>query len=272
MKLPRMLASLALALPGLALAQYVPSYPPALITPPAALQGNPFLQYTPMPAAPVVVPAPALPTLPSFPSLPNLSIPGLGFNPLLMFGSGQPVSDKPYTMRQTIPPEAKRQMMQLMMPIMTNVFRMSMPDAMSWMSHKYKAKPGLSFDDVLESMNLRANKLNFKYVGSNLMWKDFKAVLNDQDAPRIEVHSYCDIKVGRDLLKISPEFLVFLPCRIGVMEDANKDVWVMMLDWSLDWVAGYQGQLGITDDLAKGALEIRDKMDQIMRAAANGDL
>jgi hypothetical protein len=40
----------------------------------------------------------------------------------------------------------------------------------------------------------------------------------------------------------------------------------------MDWVAGYQGSLGITDDLAKGALDIRDKMDQIMKAAANGDL
>jgi uncharacterized protein (DUF302 family) len=265
----------AVAMPMAASAQtappgYTPALPPVLVSPPAMLPGNPFLQYMPAPAAaPMAVPAPALPSLPNLSAIP---IPGLGFNPLLMFGSGQPVSDKPYTMRQTIPPEAKRQMMQLMMPLMTNVFRMSMPDAMSWMSHKYKAKKGLSFDDVLESMNLRANKLNFKYVGSNLMWKDFRAVLNDQDAPRIEVHSYCDIKVGRDLLKISPEFLVFLPCRIGIMEDANKDIWVMMLDWNLDWVKGYEGSMGVTPELAKGAIDIRDKMDEIMRAGANGDL
>jgi uncharacterized protein (DUF302 family) len=215
---------------------------------------------------------PVLPGLPSLPALPDIAIPGLGYNPLTLFAPSVQGPVKPYTMRKTIPPEAKRQMMQLMMPLMTNVMRMSMPDAMSWMSHKYKAKPGLSFDDVLESMNLRANKLNFKYVGSNLMWKDFKAVLNDQDAPRIEVHSYCDIAVGRDLLKISPEFLVFLPCRIGIMEDANKDIWVMMLDWNLDWVKGYEGSMGVTPELAKGAIEIRDKMDEIMRAGANGDL
>ena len=277
------LFALAWALPNLAGAQYTPSFPPNLITPPA--QGNPFMQYTPLPQGPVMgLPLPSLPNLPSLPSLPglpglpslpNLSavpIPGLGFNPLLVFGSGQPASVKPYTMRQTIPPEAKRQMMQMMMPIMTNVLRMSMPDAMAWMSHKYKAKPGLSFDDVLESMNLRANQLNFKYVGSNLMWKDFRAVLDDKEAPRIEVHSYCDIKVGRDLLKISPEFLVFLPCRIGVMEDANKDIWVMMLDWNLDWVGGYEGAMGVTPELAKGAIDIRNKMDEIMRAGANGEL
>ena len=278
-------ALLALALPGLAAAQYVPGYPPALVTPPTAIQGNPFLQFMAPAAAPLAAPAvpalpglPGLPNLSALPGLPNLSnlsaipLPGLGFNPLMMLGSGQPVSDKPYSMRQTIPPEAKRQMMQMAMPIMTNVLRLSMPDAMAWMSHKYKAKPGLSFDDVLESMNLRANQLNFKYVGSNLMWKDFRAVLDDKEAPRIEVHSYCDIKVGRDLLKISPEFLVFLPCRIGVMEDANKDIWVMMLDWNLDWVGGYEGAMGVTPELAKGAIDIRNKMDEIMRAGANGEL
>jgi uncharacterized protein (DUF302 family) len=260
------LALLGLVLSTAAAAQYVPSQPPAAITPPA--QANPFMQYMPVPAAPMVLP---VPTLPALPALPNLSIPGLGFNPLIILGSGQPISDKPYSMRQTIPPEAKRQMMQMMMPFMTNVFRMSMPDAMAWMSHKYKAKPGLKFDEVLESMNLRANKLNFKYVGSNLMWKDFQAVLGDMDAPRIEVHSYCDIKVGRDLLKISPEFLVFLPCRIGIMEDANKDIWVMMLDWDLSWVKGYEAAMGVTPELAQGAIEIRNKMDEIMRAGANGE-
>jgi uncharacterized protein (DUF302 family) len=86
------------------------------------------------------------------------------------------------------------------------------------------------------------------------------------------VHSYCDIAVGRDLLKISPEFLVFLPCRIAIMEDANKDIWVMMLDWNMDWVAGYEGSMAITPELAKGANDIRRKMEDIMRAAANGDL
>ncbi|HNF89348.1 MAG TPA: DUF302 domain-containing protein [Thiobacillaceae bacterium] len=227
----------------------IPALPGGLAGPGAP---NPYLQWLPVQ------------TMPATP-------PFLGM-PIPLIGPLYPAPTKPYSMRPAIPQETKRQMMQMMMPMMTNVMRMSMADAMNWMAHKYKAKPGLSFDDVLESMNLRANKLNFKYVGSNLMWKDFKAVLNDQEAPRIEVHSFCDIKVGRDLLKISPEFLVFLPCRIAVMEDANKEIWVMMLDWSMDWVAGYQGQLGITDELSRGALDIRDKMDLIMRAAANGDL
>jgi uncharacterized protein (DUF302 family) len=213
---------------------------------------NPYLQWMPIPIMPTTLPFAGM--------------------PIPLIGSLTPAPTRPYTIRPGIPQQTKRQMMQMMMPMMSNVMRMSMPDAMNWFAHKIKAKPGLSFDDVMDSMMLAANKQNFKYVGSNLMWKDFQAVLGDKEAPRIEVHSFCDIAVGRDLLKISPEFLVFLPCRIGVMEDADKNIWVMMLDWNMDWVASYEGQMGITPELAKGAKDIRDKMELIMQAAANGDL
>ena len=211
-----------------------------------------------------------LPTLPSLPSIPG--IPDLRGIPIPLIGTLSPTPTRPYTMRPGIPDVAKKQMMQMMMPIMSSIFRMSMPDAMNWFTLKIKAKPGLTFDEVVESMMLRANKLNFKYVGNNLMYKDFQAVLGDMSAPRIEVHNFCDIAVGRDLLKISPEFLVFLPCRVGIMEDADKQIWVMMLDWNLEWVSGYENQMGISPELSKGAIEIRAKMAEIMQAGANGDL
>jgi uncharacterized protein (DUF302 family) len=223
----------------------------------------------------VALPALAQPANPYMQHLPAASqtatLPLAGI-PIPFIGTMQTAPTKPYTMRPGIPQETKRQIMQMMMPMMTNVMRMSMPDAMNWFAHKIKVKPGVSFDEVVESMMLRANQLNFKYVGNNLMYKDFQAVLGDFEAPRIEVHSFCDIAVGRDLLKLSPEFLVFLPCRIGIMEDANKDIWVMMLDWNLDWVAGYEGQMGISPELSKGAIDVRNKMEDIMRAGANGDI
>lgn len=222
---------------------------------------NPYLQYRPQPQA--FQPATGLIPF-EIPDLRGLNLP--------LIGTLMPAPTKPYTMRPSIPTELKRQMMQMMMPMMTNMMRMSMPDAMNWMAHKIKAKPGLKFEEVIESMNLRANQLNFKHVGENLMYKDFQAVLGDMDAPRIEVHSYCDIAVGRDLLKISPEFVVFLPCRIVVMEDGDKNIWVLMLDWNMDWVSGYENQMNITPELAKGAKVLRDKMESIMQAGADGDI
>jgi uncharacterized protein (DUF302 family) len=203
---------------------------------------------------PIPVPLPGLPTLPGF-------------------GQAAPAQPaKPYTMRRAVTQQEKIQMMQMALPLMTNIFRMSMADSMNYFTRKYKAKPGLSFDDVKESLFLRANQLNVKYVGENLMWKDFHAVLDDKQAPRIEVYSWCDIAVARELLKISPEFVAFLPCRVVIMEDGNKDIWLLMLDWSLDWVKGYESQLGLTPELVKGAIDLNQRMDEMMRAAANGDI
>ena len=246
-------ALISLVLVGLALPSfaqqpatpYTPSTPPILISQAGT---NPYLQYTPPPL--------------------------FGFNPLSILAPKPQVvaPTPPYTMRRAVGQQEKIQMMQMALPIMTNVLQMSMADSMNMFARKYKAKKGLSFEDVRDSLFLRANQVNVKKVGENLMWLDFKAVLGDTEAPRIEVYSFCDIAVGRDLLKISPEFVVFLPCRVVVMEDANKDIWVMMLDWSLDWVKGYEKQLGLTEELVNGAIDLNKRMDEMLQAAANGDL
>lgn len=181
---------------------------------------------------------------------------------------------RPYEMSRVVTPQEKNAMMRQLMPWMNQATRMNVRDVMNYMAVKYKAKPGLSFDDVVESMKLRANQLNFKLVGHSPMWKDFRAVLGDMDAPRVEVFHYCDIAAGREVLKFAPEALVFLPCRIGIMEDADKNIWVMTLDWDVSWLDSLSGRMGMDSapELVKAAIDIREKMDNIMRAAAEGDL
>lgn len=234
---------------------------PMVMVPMTVPMQNPWMSPYMMPAyqAPMQVPM-QVPMQPMF----------LPFPSPVQAAPSQPI--KPYTMRRAVSQQEKTQMMQMALPMMTGLLRMSMADSMNYFARKYKAKPGLTFDEVRDSLFLRANQVNVKKVGENLMWKDFQVVLNDMEAPRIEVYSFCDIAVARALLKVSPEFVVFLPCRITIMEDSNKDIWVLMLDWSLDWVKGYETQLGLTEELAKGAIDLNQRMDDMMRAAANGDL
>lgn len=181
---------------------------------------------------------------------------------------------RPYEMSRVISPEEKAKMMKQMLPMMNMATRMDVKDVMNLMATKYKASPGLSFDDVVESMKLRANQLNFKLVGHSPMWKDIQAVLGDQTAPRVEVFHYCDIAAGREVLKFAPEALVYLPCRIGIMEDADKNIWIMTLDWDVAWLESISGKMGLGQaaELVDFARDIRDKMDNIMKAAAAGDL
>ncbi len=204
---------------------------------------NPYLKNVPISAGPIVLP---------------ISPGGRG--------------TRPYEMSRTIPPEEKEAMMKKIMPMMGMVKAMDIKDVMNLMAIKYPAKKGLTFDDVKTSMELRANQLNFKKVGESPMWKDIQAVLGDKDAPRMEVYHYCDIAAGREILKYAPESIVYLPCRVAIMEDADKNVWVLTLDWNTSWLDSISGKMGAPDLLMKYATDIRDKMDVIMKAAANGDL
>jgi uncharacterized protein (DUF302 family) len=179
---------------------------------------------------------------------------------------------RPYEMSSTIGPEEKAAMMKKIMPMMGMVKSMDVKDVMNMMAIKYPVKKGLSFDDVKQSMELAANKLNFKKVGESPMWKDIQAVLGDMNAPRMEVYHYCDIAAGREILRYAPEAIVYLPCRIAIMEDADKNLWVLTLDWNTSWLDSLSGKMGAPDALITYAKDIRDKMDIIMKAAANGDL
>lgn len=181
---------------------------------------------------------------------------------------------RPYEMSRIVGVEEKADMMRKMMPWMNQASRMNVRDVMNFMTVKYPAADGLSFDDVVESMKLRANKVNFKLVGHSPMWKDIRVVLGDDSAPRMEVFHYCDIEAGREVLRYAPEALVFLPCRIGIMEDADRKIWVMTLDWDVSWLDSVSGKMGLQDapQLVENARVIRDKMDEIMKAAAAGDL
>ena len=179
---------------------------------------------------------------------------------------------RPYEMSKPVSPEEKNKLMKQIMPMMGMVKSMDVKDVMNLMAIKYQAKKGLSFDDVKQSMELAANKHNFKKVGESPMWKDIQAVLGDMDAPRMEVYHYCDIAAGREILKYAPESIVYLPCRIAIMEDADKNVWVLTLDWNTSWLDSLSGKMGAPDQLMIYAKDIRDKMDIIMKAAAEGDL
>ena len=243
-----MLRTLLLTLASLASMPLLAADPPA---PANATPANPYLQGAPGAGWIGVTPTP--------------------YGPMLI-QQALPPPYRDYQMNRILKPEEKKRWLQMAMPMMANMMQMDAREAMNYFAVKIKAKPGISFDEVVESMMLRANQVNLKFVGSNLMWKDFQAVLGDTSAPRVEVFSFCDIAIGRELLKIIPEMVVFLPCRIAVMEDADKNIWVLMLDWDVTWLDMAGKQMGITPELRKGAMEIRDKMEAVMRAGANGEL
>lgn len=173
----------------------------------------------------------------------------------------------PNTVQPSISGEARANAISTMMAV--NPF--SLRDMISMMAVKYQAKDGLSFDDVVEAMKVKANEINFKYVGVNPLWKDIVAITGNKDTPRVEFYSFCDAVVAREILDYVLEFAIFLPCRIAVVEDANKKIWVMTLDWDVRWLDASKNPNKITAAMRENSIRIRDAIDKIMRAGALGE-
>jgi uncharacterized protein (DUF302 family) len=173
----------------------------------------------------------------------------------------------PNTVQPSISPEARANAVSTMMA--ANPF--ALRDMIAMMVVKYPAKEGLSFDDVVEAMKVKANDLNFKYVGVNPLWKDIVAITGNKDTPRVEFYSFCDAMIARQILDYSLEFAAFLPCRIAVVEDANKKIWVMTLDWDVRWLDASKNPNKIPDQMRENSIKVRDAIDKIMRAGALGE-
>jgi uncharacterized protein (DUF302 family) len=187
--------------------------------------------------------------------------------PMFAFPTVPQKDIEPNTVTEGISKEAKTKAVQSMMAVNP----LSMRDMIGMMTYKVKAKPGVSFDDVVTSLKLRANTLNYKFVGHSPLSQDVAAVTG-KPTPRVEVFSFCDSVVARNLLDYVPELIAFLPCRIAVLEDAHKQIWLITLDWDISWLDYSQNPNKMDAELYKESRRIRDVMENMINAGANGDL
>ena len=174
---------------------------------------------------------------------------------------------EPNTMMEPITPEARKRAMQASIGLSP----FSLRDMVNLVTYKLPARPGLSYDDVVASLKARANKLNFKLVGVNSIYKDVEAITG-KPTPRVEVFNFCDALVAREILDHSLEFVVFFPCRIAIVEDAQGKVWLVMLDWDVSWLDDSPNPNTLPDSIRENAQRIRRTMEEIIQAGANGEL
>ena len=173
----------------------------------------------------------------------------------------------PNTIAESISAEARANFVGSVMSM--NQF--SLRDMIAMMVVKYPAKEGLKYDEVVDAMKLKANEINFKFVGHNPLWKDVIAVTGKTDTPRVEFFTFCDSVVAREILDLSLEFAAFLPCRVAVVEDAYKKIWLITLDWDVRWLDSSKNPNQMSASLREKAIGVREAIDQIMKAGAAGE-
>ncbi|HMV55084.1 MAG TPA: DUF302 domain-containing protein [Rhodocyclaceae bacterium] len=132
------------------------------------------------------------------------------------------------------------------------------------------AMPGVSYNDAVESLKLRANSRNFKFVGVSPLSKEVEA-MTGMPTPRTEIFSFCDAVTARQFIDVNLDFAAFLPCRVAVLEDANRKVWIVSMMMDMAWLEGERGSVAVPAGLRARAAEIIDILNDMINAAAKGE-
>ncbi|MEA1048815.1 DUF302 domain-containing protein [Lamprobacter modestohalophilus] len=123
----------------------------------------------------------------------------------------------------------------------------------------------VSMDDAVDSMKLRANALNFKLVAELPLSKELEAM--GVESGRIGIYQFCDARIANEMLQFNPDFAAYLPCRIALIEDTDGKAWLVTLDLG-KIIPG----ANLPPELMEKAELVRDNIESIMTAGANGDL
>jgi uncharacterized protein (DUF302 family) len=135
-------------------------------------------------------------------------------------------------------------------------------------TYKVAIDRNISIDDAAESMRLRANALNLKLVAELPLSKQVEAVTSKTQRT-ITIFQFCDAVTAKDLIDLNLDFSVYMPCRIALIEDANGQGWLVMMDVNVDAVAKNKN---LTPAMKARVNAVRQSLLEVMQAGAKGEL
>lgn len=129
---------------------------------------------------------------------------------------------------------------------------------------KMALKDGINPDDAIQAMLSKASDLNMKNVGHQPVSKELEA--RGIESPRLEIFQFCNPEDAIKMVKYNTIFAAYMPCRIALVEDSDKKLWLEMLN--LDMVIN---SVALPPDLNRIAIETNGKMLDILTAGATGE-
>lgn len=134
--------------------------------------------------------------------------------------------------------------------------------------YKVAIDRNVSLSDAAESMRLRANVLNLQLVAELPLSKQVEAITGKPQRT-ITIFQFCDAVTARNLIDVNLDFAVFMPCRIAMIEDANGQGWLVMMDVNVDAIAK---EMRVPQALKDSINAVRNSLLEIMQAGAKGEL
>ncbi|HHI81912.1 MAG TPA: DUF302 domain-containing protein [Rhizobiales bacterium] len=129
-----------------------------------------------------------------------------------------------------------------------------------------KVADGVSFDDVVQSIKTIAEERNIKSVGA-LPLGDQVGAMEGKPWRKLNIYLYCNPLTAKKMVEFDPAYAAYLPCRVSLVEDENKQLWIYTLDMDMM----IHGGKPLPPALLKEALHVKDIMQDILKRAAAGD-
>lgn len=124
---------------------------------------------------------------------------------------------------------------------------------------------GVTMDDAITSMQLRANLNNLMFVAHQPLSSQLEKM--GHPSPRLEIFQFCDPLTARRMVDYNPVFAAYMPCRIALVERPKGTAVLMMLDLDM-LIQGAE----LNPELRRLAEEVNEKLLDVMNAGANGEL
>lgn len=129
--------------------------------------------------------------------------------------------------------------------------------------YKVPLAKGLKPSDAIDALRSKAIELNMKLVSHQPLSEELKA--RGVDSRRIEIFQFCNPYDARVMVNHNPIFAAYMPCKIAMVEDENKQIWLMMI--SLDVLIN-KSPLPLV--VKKTAERVNNTLKKILRAGASG--
>ena len=137
--------------------------------------------------------------------------------------------------------------------------------------YEVQVAEGVSYQDVVDSLKSVSEGMNFVNPANFPIGDHMKLRGVDPQGVK-EVHSFCNLSMGTEIILDHPEFLVFAPCRIALYEklDANKKLklFIGLARPTID----LKNIKNPTLRAKKSAQQLEDALIQLMDKARKGDI
>jgi len=130
---------------------------------------------------------------------------------------------------------------------------------------KLPLQDGVSLEDAIESMKLRANILNIKLVAELPLSKQIKAM--GQESRFIGIYQFCEPLTAKKMVEYDMNFAAYLPCRISAVEDKDGKGWLIMMNMEM-----LLNDPKLNPQLKVAAETVWKNLKAIMNAGAAGEL